>query len=296
MTRSYAGRASDTPATRLCGPGSSWRAAEPVLWGCGMRTSAQVTRRCGDWPRRRRGGTPRGWRLDELDCRASSGVDGVPASHGVATRAGGWMGTWPAWSGRAAPRRRRRSKAERARPNKALHRTDTARSSVLVSQVIAVQCLPVSLVVRPHRVGPRRGGGDIIKNWPSGRNDLLRLRQAWLWLLSEGRAGEAWALLDGPNCYGIVWTPEMMWAVEETFSPAPVYGGTRRGRASGPTPLRAGPERTPPRRGRRRHWLRLDYPVPLNGEWSDLGAVRAGRPGGYGHPARLARTLSEDAA
>ncbi|MBV9850177.1 MAG: hypothetical protein JO250_10930 [Armatimonadetes bacterium] len=109
----------------------------------------------------------------------------------------------------------------------------------------------------------------------------------WLRLLSEDRLPEACGLLDEPNRYGIVWTPELIRrVVAETFDSQTLFylAHPEGPRFTDPSALpEAGQQDETFDRFDDGNGYRLDYPVPLNGEGSDLTAqfeFRA-RPGGY---------------
>jgi hypothetical protein len=96
----------------------------------------------------------------------------------------------------------------------------------------------------------------------------------WTKLLAQERLEEACALLDEPNCYGLVWTPErILEVVHDTFSP-----GTHFHHFHPEGPVFTDPDELEAQNDRE-VWARddgteygFDYDLPLNHEWSDLTA------------------------
>lgn len=107
------------------------------------------------------------------------------------------------------------------------------------------------------------------------RQTLTGFVKDWLKLLSEGRFDEACALLDRPDDHGRVWTPELIRElVADTYNPQTLF---YRNHPEGPRftdPYALTEERRYQSFGEFNdttgYWL--DYPVPMNGEWSDLTA------------------------
>ena len=115
---------------------------------------------------------------------------------------------------------------------------------------------------------------------------ILDFARRWMKLLADNRIDEACALLDEPNYYGIVWTPDSIKeTVHETFSPdtrfynyhpeGPIF--------TDPYELEAQRDREEPIEFDDGSGYHLDYDIPLNGEWSDLTAQFKflKRPNGY---------------
>ncbi len=107
-------------------------------------------------------------------------------------------------------------------------------------------------------------------NSDSPITDILPFVKKWIKLIANGSVHDACALLDQPNSYGIVWTPELIRKLileyldlEDDRPLASVVSD---------------PNLIPGQRdlevGTFNHcsgyWF--DYDVPLNGEWSDLTA------------------------
>ena len=94
-------------------------------------------------------------------------------------------------------------------------------------------------------------------------------------LLAQDRLAEACAQLDEPNCYGRVWTPELILEiVHDTYSPDTLF---YRDNPEGPVFTDPDGVKKPPYKGEVSPFndgrgYCLDYDVPLNGEWSDLTA------------------------
>ncbi len=104
---------------------------------------------------------------------------------------------------------------------------------------------------------------------------LVTFVRGWLKLMAAGRWRDACGMIDEPNCYGIVWTPErIQQVVEKTFGEGI--------RWTDPDELGDGghPEAYPMRDG---SGYSFEHNVPLNGEWSDLTAEFEfrRRPQGY---------------
>lgn len=115
--------------------------------------------------------------------------------------------------------------------------------------------------------------------------DIKDFVKHWLKLLANNRLNDACALLDESNCYGIVWTPDMLLeAVHNTFSPDTRF---YRLHPEGPifTDLDALEEY--PGQGEviafsDRSGYAFDQDIPLNGERSDLTAQFEFRRGANG--------------
>ena len=115
---------------------------------------------------------------------------------------------------------------------------------------------------------------------------ILDFARRWMKMLADNRLDEACALLDEPNYYGIVWTPDLiMETVHETFSPDTLfYNYHPEGPIfTDPYELEAQPNREEPIEFDDGSGYHLDYDIPLNGEWSDLTAQFEflKRPNGY---------------
>ena len=64
----------------------------------------------------------------------------------------------------------------------------------------------------------------MLKLSDSLEQDIIACVKQWMKLLAEDRLDEACRLLDEPNSYGMVWTPEMIReTVTSTFSPDTVF-------------------------------------------------------------------------
>lgn len=109
---------------------------------------------------------------------------------------------------------------------------------------------------------------------PTNPEDLLAFIRDWFRLLANDRWPEAIAMLDEPNHYGIVWTPEYIRnALDSAFEP------DCRFRVDHPE----GPRFSDPDTATGTchadvlpfddgHGFSADHDVPLNGSWSDLTA------------------------
>ncbi|HSK73554.1 MAG TPA: hypothetical protein VK892_17790 [Pyrinomonadaceae bacterium] len=103
---------------------------------------------------------------------------------------------------------------------------------------------------------------------------ILEFVKSWMKLLAENRLDEACVMIDEPNCYGIVWTPELIIeTVNETFSPDTIfYEYFPEG------PIFTDPYKLPEQKNREviefvdKSGYVFEYDIPLNGEWSDLTA------------------------
>jgi hypothetical protein len=96
----------------------------------------------------------------------------------------------------------------------------------------------------------------------------------WMKLLADNRLDDACALLDEPNYYGYMWTPELIrQTVNEIFSP-----DTRFYIAHPEGPVFTDPFELKEQRHLEvielsdENGYAFDYDIPLNGEWSDLTA------------------------
>ena len=104
---------------------------------------------------------------------------------------------------------------------------------------------------------------------------IITFAKNWLRMLSEGHLEKACGLLDGPNHYGIVWTPEAIKReIAETFSP-----DTRFYLFHPEGPIFTDPYELEPQansgavgkfNNNSGYWI--DYDMPFNHEWSDLTA------------------------
>lgn len=92
----------------------------------------------------------------------------------------------------------------------------------------------------------------------------------WFVMMSDGRSEEACRSLDEPNCYGTVWTPDLInELLLDTFGEN--YGDLGPPHISDPNDLR--PVRFyPPEPFDDGSGYFFDHDVPINGEWSDLTA------------------------
>jgi hypothetical protein len=107
----------------------------------------------------------------------------------------------------------------------------------------------------------------------------------WMKLLAAGRLQEACAMIDEPDSYGLVWTPERIMAVvDETFAEGTAFHETypEGPRFTDPDELANHPDREVGiLNGSRGFWY--DYDLILNNERSDLTAQFEflARPTGY---------------
>jgi hypothetical protein len=103
---------------------------------------------------------------------------------------------------------------------------------------------------------------------------ILAFVKQWIALLAEGRAEDAGALIDEPNCYGILWTPKLInEVINSTFSCDSRFYKTH---PEGPIitdPFQLKEQReTEVIELENDRGYAFDYNLPLNGEWSDLTA------------------------
>ena len=107
----------------------------------------------------------------------------------------------------------------------------------------------------------------------SPANEIRSFVRHWMKLLAEGRLHEACRLLDEPNSYGLVWTPERLMTVLRDN----LGEGTRFGIHHPEGPQFTDPDELPDQahevgilEGDKGYWF--DYDLPLNHERSDLTA------------------------
>ena len=122
--------------------------------------------------------------------------------------------------------------------------------------------------------------------------NLLAFARQWADLLGQGKLLEACALLDGPDEYGGLWTPERLQnELNETYSPETIFY-----REHPEGPFFTSPFDAPSGRERfhcdafddgNGYWV--DYDLPISGEFSDLTALFNFRASG-----RLYRVALED--
>ena len=103
---------------------------------------------------------------------------------------------------------------------------------------------------------------------------ILDFVKQWMKLLADDRFDEACALLEHPNSYGVVWTPNLIKEiVHDTFSP-----DTHFYKFHPEGPIFTDPYELEEQRNIEPIELNdgsgyaFDYDVPLNGGWSDLTA------------------------
>ena len=117
------------------------------------------------------------------------------------------------------------------------------------------------------------------------QQDILNFVKDWMILLAYGHFNEACALLDEPNCYGTVWTPDKIKeTVQNTFNPeTQFYAVHPEGPIfSDPYELEE-QKRVEVIEFNDGSGYAFDYDLSLNGEWSDLTAQFEfyKRPNGY---------------
>lgn len=114
---------------------------------------------------------------------------------------------------------------------------------------------------------------------------LVAFVRRWFKLLSAGRWEEACDLIDEPNCWGIVWTPERIkQVVANTFRPGCRFMSRHPEGIRWTDPDELGEGGCPDvYLDDERNRYQVDHDVPLNGEWSDLTAQFEfhRRPGAY---------------
>ena len=114
---------------------------------------------------------------------------------------------------------------------------------------------------------------------------ILDFVKRWMKLLADNHFDEACALLEQPNSFGVVWTPNLIKeTVHDTFSPDTIFYKLHPEGAVFTDPYELEEQRDI-------ELIELgdgsgyafDYDVPLNGEWSDVTAQFEilKRPNGY---------------
>ncbi len=106
-------------------------------------------------------------------------------------------------------------------------------------------------------------------------SQILPFVKNWMKLLADGRFNKACEMIDKPNSYGIVWTPELIKeTINETFSPDTRFYDFHP----------EGPIITDPFELEEQKFVEViefadetgyvfQYDLPLNNEWSDLTAL-----------------------
>ena len=114
----------------------------------------------------------------------------------------------------------------------------------------------------------------MLKLSDSPEQDILAFVKHWMKLLAEDRLDEACRLLDEPNDYGMVWTPDMIRElVADTFSPDTIFY-----KFHPEGPIFTDPYELEEQSDREVYRSEdgttyyFDYDIPLNHEWSDLTA------------------------
>jgi hypothetical protein len=114
---------------------------------------------------------------------------------------------------------------------------------------------------------------------------ILDFVKRWMKLLADDPLDESCALLEHPNRFGVVWTPDLIKeTVHDTFSPDTLF---YKYHPEGPIftdPYELEEQRDiEPIEFDDGSGYAFDYAVPLNGEWSDLTAQFEilKRPNGY---------------